>query len=156
LKIAESNIKAAVAGKTHKCPFDNFVSDESDCEDDKTDEAAAAAIGCRKRSRRGDVIIIIINDIVKRRAQPPRSVRQTREAQQPASRSHIPCAAARLWPMAGGRPYGFWLRYEVIVRKYRETRTLSQYGADLDPKLLKGFKAGQRSRRHKARSTPRG
>jgi hypothetical protein len=74
--------------KTNKRPFDDFVFDafaESDCEDDKTDEAAAAAVGCRKRSRRGDVVI---NDIVKQRAQPPRSARQTREAQQPASRGH--------------------------------------------------------------------
>jgi hypothetical protein len=75
LKIAESNIKAAIAGKTNKRPFDNFVFDvfaESDCEDDKINEAAAAAVGCRKRSRRGDVVI---NDIVKRRARPPRSAR---------------------------------------------------------------------------------
>ena len=75
LKIAESNIKAAIAGKTNKRPFDNFFFDifaESDCEDDKTSEAAAAAGGCRKRSRCGDVVI---NDIVKRRARPPRSAR---------------------------------------------------------------------------------
>jgi hypothetical protein len=75
LKIAESNIKVAIAGKTNKRPFDVFVFDvfaESDCEDDKTNEAAAAAVGCRKRSRRGDVVI---NDIVKRRARPLRSAR---------------------------------------------------------------------------------
>ena len=72
LKIAESNIKAAIAGKTNKRPFDNFVFAESDCEDNKTNEAVAAAVGCRKRSRRDDVVI---NDIVKRRVRPPWSAR---------------------------------------------------------------------------------
>lgn len=70
LKIAESNTKAAIAGKTNKRPFDDSVFAESDYEDDKTNEAAATAVGCRKRSRRGNVVI---NDIVKRRARPPRS-----------------------------------------------------------------------------------
>ena len=75
LKIAESNVKAAIAGKTNKRPFDNFVFDafaESDYEDDKTNETAAAAVGCRKCSRCGDVVI---NDIVEQRARPPRSAR---------------------------------------------------------------------------------
>jgi hypothetical protein len=41
LKIVESNITAAIAGKTNKRPFDNFLFDvfaESDCKDDKTNE----------------------------------------------------------------------------------------------------------------------
>jgi hypothetical protein len=74
LKIAESNIKAAIAGKTNKRPFDNFVFDvfaESDCEDDKTNEGCRRCSWVPKRSRRGDVI----NDIVKRCARPPRSAR---------------------------------------------------------------------------------
>jgi len=45
--------------------------------------------------------------------------------------------------------------YRVIAGKGRETRTIWRCWADIDPEMLKGFKAGQRSRRHKARSTPR-
>jgi hypothetical protein len=72
LKIAESNIKAAIASKTNKRPFGNFVFAESDREDDKTSEASAVAVGRRKRSRRGDVVI---NYIAQRRARPPWSAR---------------------------------------------------------------------------------
>jgi hypothetical protein len=66
---------AAIAGKTNKHPFDNFVFSvfvESGCKDSKTNEAAATAAGCRKRSRCDD---IVINDIVKWRARPPWSAR---------------------------------------------------------------------------------
>jgi hypothetical protein len=72
LKIVESNVKAAIAGKTNKRPFVFDAFAESDYEDDKTNEAATAAVGCRKRSRRGDVVI---NDIVEQRARPARSAR---------------------------------------------------------------------------------
>jgi len=45
LKIADSNIKAAIAGTTNNRFADGLIFDvfESDDEDDKTDEAAAAA-----------------------------------------------------------------------------------------------------------------
>jgi hypothetical protein len=46
--------------------------------------------------------------------------------------------------------------YEVITGKGRKTRTLWQHWTDLDLEVLEGllkrFKAGQRSIRHKARS----
>jgi hypothetical protein len=43
------------------------------------------------------------------------------------------------------------IKYKVIVEQGEETRTIWRYGADLDPMILKGFKAGQRPRRLKAR-----
>ena len=47
------------------------------------------------------------------------------------------------------------LKYEIIEGKRRETRTIWRYRADIDPEMLKGFKAGQRSTRYMVRSTPR-
>jgi hypothetical protein len=47
------------------------------------------------------------------------------------------------------------LKYEVIKGEGQETRTIWRYRADIDPRILKGFKAGQRSTRYMVRSTPR-
>jgi hypothetical protein len=47
------------------------------------------------------------------------------------------------------------LKYEVIERKGRETRTIWRYRADIDPEILKDFKAGQRSTKYMVRPTPR-
>jgi hypothetical protein len=151
LEIADSNVVSPNAGKTHKRPFE-FIFDVFAESDDE------AAVGCQKRSRCSDVVINDITDDdnvddrptrqshrrpVQRRARPPRPARQTRGAQRPASRSD----AKR--QTDGG------LKYEVVERERRETRTIWRYRADIDPEMLKGFKAGQRSTRYMVRSTPR-
>ena len=176
LKIADSNVVSPNAGKTHKRPFE-FIFDvfaESDEE---------AAVGCQKRSRCSDVVINDITDDdnvddepsrpphrrpVQRRARPPRPARQTRGAQRLASRSHAQLVtysvgrgeslAGTRWQVKeilGERQTDEGLKYEVIEGKGRETRTIWQYRADIDPEMLKGFKAGQRSTRYMVRSTPR-
>jgi hypothetical protein len=58
LEIADRDVKPPTTGKANKRFADDDIFDvfaESDYEDDKTDEAAAAVAGRRKRSRRGDV-----------------------------------------------------------------------------------------------------
>ena len=175
LEIADSNIVSPNAGKTHKRPFE-FIFDVFAESDDET------AVGCQKRSRCSDVVINDITDDdnvddgltrqphrrpVQRRARPPRPARQTRGAQRPASRSHAKLVtysvgrgeslAGTGWQVKeilGERQTDGGLKYEVIEGKERETRTIWRYRADIDPEMLKGFKAGQRSTRYMVRSTP--
>jgi hypothetical protein len=176
LEIADSNVVSPNAGKTHKRPFE-FIFDVFAESDDE------AAVGCQKRSRCSDVVINDITDDdnvddkptrqphrrpVQRRARPPRPVRRTRGAQRPASRSHAKLVtysvgrgesrAGTGWQVKeilGERQTDGGLTYEVIEGKGRETRTIWRYRADIDPEMLKGFKAGQRSTRYMVRSTPR-
>lgn len=90
-KITDRDVEARVAGKTKKRPFDDFIFDVF-AESENENEPTAAAVGCRKRSRRNNAVT---NDIVdddepareahrrpfKRQTRPPRSTKQTRGAQ---------------------------------------------------------------------------
>jgi len=181
-EIADSDVEAPNASKTHKRPYNKFIFDvfaESD------DEANTTAVGRQKRSRCGGDIVI--NDITdndniddeptrqahhrpaQRCARPPPPARQTRGAQRPTSRSHAKLvthsvrqgesSASAWWQVQlilGERQTDAGFMYEVREGKGRATRTIWRYRADIDLEMLKGFKAGQRSRRHEARSAPRG
>ena len=178
LKIADRDVEAGVAGKTDKRSFDDFIfnvfaESESESENEPT---AAAAVGRRKRSRRDDDDDDDDDDEpvrearrpVNRRTRPPRSTRRTRGAQRPTPPNDTKLVTNRVrrgkslvsggWQVMrilGEEQTDAGFKYKVIAGKGRETRTVWRYWTDLDPEvlegLLKGFKAEQRSMRHKAR-----
>jgi hypothetical protein len=182
LKITDCDVEAGVAGKTKKRPcvdfiFDVFAKSESENENEPT---TAAAVGCRKRSRRNDAVTNYIVDDdeparkshrrpFKRQTRPPQSsTRQTRGAQRPTPQNDtkliihsvrrgesLASARWQVGKILDERQTDAGFMYEVTSRKGRKTRTLWQHWTDLDPEVLEGllkeFKVKQRSMRRTLR-----